>query len=110
MGDMLSQAEVDALLGGGSLNDTSADSNGDVLYETEPGEVPAIDAFTTEQQDILGEIGNISMGTSATTLFALLGKKVLITTPQVTVRTWGDLINSYDRPCVGTRIDTKKAL
>ena len=35
------------------------------------------------EQDALGEIGNISFGSSATALSALLGQKVEITTPTI---------------------------
>lgn len=67
---MLSQEEINALLGG---------------LETEPDPQPSITcALTSEEIDALGEIGNISMGTAATTLFALLNNhKVMITTPRV---------------------------
>ena len=41
--------------------------------------------LTPEEIDARGEIGNISMGTSATTLYALFGQKVRITTPRVEV-------------------------
>jgi flagellar motor switch protein FliN/FliY len=68
------------------------------------------DILSNEQKDILGEVGNISMGTAATTLFALLGKKVLITTPHVKIMTWQALSGSYQRPCVGVRVDYKEGL
>jgi len=59
MGDMLSQAEIDALLNGSSFNSQT------VVEETP-------EVLTSQETDALGEIGNISMGTSATTLFTLL--------------------------------------
>ena len=105
MGDMLSQAEVDALLGGGDAADEEENEN-ELDYTDENLD----DILNPVQRDALGEIGNISMGTSATTLFALLGKKVMITTPHVSIKRWGELINSYNRPCVGTRIDYKEGL
>ena len=41
-------------------------------------------SLTKEQQDTLGEIANISMGSSATSLSALLNNlKVDITTPKI---------------------------
>lgn len=73
-GEMLSQEEINALLGG--LN-TSPDS--------EPDSEPDTNLLTPEEIDALGEIGNISMGTAATTLFALLNHKVMITTPYVEI-------------------------
>ena len=40
--------------------------------------------ITKEEIDALGEIGNISIGTSAT-LYSLLRNKVVITTPKVSI-------------------------
>ena len=72
-GEMLSQEEINALLGGLVSNDEISSGSDEVL--------------TPEEIDALGEIGNISMGTAATTLFALLNHKVMITTPIVEVMT-----------------------
>jgi len=114
---MLSQAEIDALLGGPSADEEENETeNGDELAEAaDSSQAEAVSSdseeiLTTEQKDILGEVGNISMGTAATTLFALLGKKVWITTPKVSVHTWGEVQKGYERPCVGTRIDYKEGL
>ena len=65
MGDMLSQAEIDALLNGTSLEEESpaAEASTDIKP---PQEL----LLNEEEKDALGEIGNISMGTSATTLYA----------------------------------------
>ncbi|MCL2874024.1 MAG: flagellar motor switch phosphatase FliY [Defluviitaleaceae bacterium] len=106
MGDTLSQAEINALLGGlGDEPDSSEESAGmaGAIMELE-------NELTLEQKDILGEIGNISMGTSATTLFALLGHKVNITIPQVKVSKWKYLAEGYSRPCVGIRVGYKEGL
>ena len=110
MGDMLSQAEIDALLGGGAPEETEETEElgaNEAEAETPPGETALI---TDEQKDILGEIGNISMGTSATTLFALLGQKVTITTPRVYIISWKSLAGSYEKPCVGIRVDYKEGI
>jgi len=96
MADMLSQEEINALLG---VSDDETDAPAGVVDELE--------LLTSEQKDVLGEVGNISMGTSATTLFALIGQKVSITTPRVQIYTWRDLAKTYNRPCIGTRIDYK---
>ena len=97
MGEMLSQAELDALLG-----NVMEDSGGDAA--------PAQDLLSADDQDVLGEVGNINMGTAATTLFTLLSQKVLITTPQVKVMTWAELSAGYDRPAVGIRVGYKSGL
>lgn len=100
-GDMLSQEEIDALLKGDDstssdvLNDTFSDTNGDL---------------TDEEKDILGEIGNISMGTAATTLFTLLGQKVVITTPQVSMTTIEELSIEYPIPFVAVDVRYKRGL
>ncbi len=107
MGDMLSQDEINALLGGHGVG-VDAPSDQDQLDET--ASQVSRDSLTSEQKDILGEIGNISMGTSATTLFALLNQRVNINTPHVQVKSWKEVAASYDRPCVGIRVDYKEGL
>ncbi|HEY8349394.1 MAG TPA: flagellar motor switch phosphatase FliY [Clostridia bacterium] len=92
MGDMLSQAEIDALLKGTIPSGTSD-------ADLDPQEI-----------DALGEIGNISMGTSATTLFALLGQKVTITTPKVSVCTWKEISTQYSQAHVGVRVEYTNGL
>ncbi|MCX7772508.1 MAG: flagellar motor switch phosphatase FliY [Clostridia bacterium] len=103
MGDMLSQAEIDALLNGVSIED-------------EPKvEVPEIKPvklglLTDEEKDALGEIGNISMGTSATTLYALLGQRVNITTPRVEETTWDEVSKMFVRPYVAVKVQYTEGL
>lgn len=91
MSDMLSQEEIDALLGGGGPS-TSAST---------------LAGLTEEEADAIGEIGNISMGTAATTLFTLLNKKVTITTPKVTETTMEALANDFADPSVLINITYK---
>ncbi len=56
-------------------------------------------ALTAEESDALGEIGNICMGTAATTLSTLLSKAVSITTPRVSVCTSArDFVGDYKKP------------
>ena len=93
MGDMLSQAEIDAL-----LNGTSAFDFNDVT-------VDEYEDLSPQEIDALGEIGNISMGTSATTLFTLLGQKVSITTPKVTITNWREICQEYAEPSVAVRVE-----
>ena len=96
MGDMLTQAEIDALLNGTSSSDEPADSFGEFGEDT---------SLSTQEIDALGEIGNISMGTSATTLFTLLSQKVTITTPSVTVTTWDELAKHYSSNFVAVKVE-----
>ncbi|MCK4257449.1 MAG: flagellar motor switch phosphatase FliY [Halanaerobiales bacterium] len=83
--DILSQEEVDALLKFQDDDDDELDSG----FE-----------LTPEDKDVIGEIGNISMGTAATALFTLLNKKVEITAPTVILTTFQQLMDEHDRPCV----------
>lgn len=99
MAEMLSQEEINALLNGGA--DMGSSDASDVNPE---------ESLTTEEQDAIGEIANISMGTAATTLFSLVNQKVTITTPRVSYATWENLIESYDRPCVFIQISYKEGL
>lgn len=92
MTDMLSQEEIDALLGGGS---SSTSDN------------TAVSQLTEEEIDAIGEIGNISMGTAATTLFTLLNKKVTITTPKVSETTMEGLSEEFISPSVLINITYK---
>lgn len=85
MADMLSQEEIDALLNGSSDDDSSS-SQGMGL--------------TAEEMDALGEVGNISMGTAATTLFTLLNQKVTITTPRVFETDMETLAQDFSDPLV----------
>lgn len=101
MSDMLSQEEIDALLRGDSVvPQTDSSSTTQIVAE----------ALTDEEKDALGEIGNISMGTSATTLYTLLNQKVSITTPKVYVLTWDDLAGDYPTPYVAVQVEYKEGL
>ena len=117
MGDMLTEEEINALLAGDDGSDSSDTGMnlGDDLQQGYEGVLASNpehdDTLSAEQKDVLGEIGNISMGTAATTLFTLLnGHKVLITTPQVSIMDWAALSRSYDRPCVGIKVSYKEGL
>lgn len=56
------------------------------------------------EKDALGEIGNICMGTSATTLSTLLGKKVSITTPKVMLTNNLAEVGPYKKPYVAVEV------
>lgn len=67
--NVLSQEEIDALLNnrGGLTSDAPS--------------------LSEDEKDALGEIGNISMGTAATTMSMLLSRRVQITVPRVSITT-----------------------
>lgn len=89
--DMLSQEEIDALLKGGESDESEASAALDVVESVEA----YLDAF---EQDTLGEIGNISFGSSATALSSLLNQKVEITTPTVSVVEKSRLKDEFPHP------------
>jgi len=66
--------------------------------------------LSKEEVDVLGEIGNISFGTSATALYAILRHKVTITTPKVEILDWEQLRARYPIPYVGVLIKYTEGL
>lgn len=63
------------------------------------------------QRDALGEMSNISMGSSATALSALLmNRRVEITTPQVEVIRRSEALDDYDKTCILVHINYIKGL
>ena len=104
--DMISQEEIDALLNGGTI--PAADDSPAPAGESEaPADASAgsdssssqfDDVLTDVEKDALGEIGNISMGSAATTLSVLLGHKVNITTPSVSVSSMSMIQEKYPMP------------
>ncbi|TFJ94674.1 flagellar motor switch phosphatase FliY [Lentibacillus salicampi] len=84
----LSQDEIDALLKIGEEED-DLDNPGIEGADT--------DHFLSAiEKDTLGEIGNISFGSSATTLSTLLNQKVDITTPEVSIITSEALEDGFE--------------
>lgn len=81
-GNMLSQEEINELLKvTNELNDEENDATANEEIDKSSAELYLSDL----EIDALGEIGNISLGSSATTLSTLLNQKVEITTPSVSV-------------------------
>ena len=88
--NFLSQQEVDALLN----KKAAADETG--LGDTD--------------KDVIGEVGNITMSTAATTLSSILNRQVLITTPRVEYISFKQIIKECDVPKVVSRIEFKQGL
>jgi len=95
--DMLSQEEIDALLRGETLEVNSNSASNDNLNVE--------DYLTDLERDALGELGNISFGSSATALSALLGQKVEITTPVVSVINRSNLEQEFPHPYVAVQVE-----
>ncbi|KFZ43332.1 flagellar motor switch phosphatase FliY [Anoxybacillus flavithermus] len=90
--DMLSQDEIDALLRG-------------IDEDPMPSSTMSIDEVLTPiEQDALGEIGNISFGSSATALSMLLNQKVEITTPSVSLIERARVAEEFPHPYVAIQV------
>ncbi|ELK21656.1 flagellar motor switch protein [Anoxybacillus flavithermus TNO-09.006] len=90
--DMLSQDEIDALLRG-------------IDEDPMPSSTMSIDEVLTPiEQDALGEIGNISFGSSATALSMLLNQKVEITTPNVSLIERARIAEEFPHPYVAIQV------
>lgn len=77
----LSQEEIDSLLNGG------------ISFSA-----PSEEILTEIEKDLLGEIGNISMGSASTALSQIINQVVNITTPVVTVTTLRELREEFEVP------------
>lgn len=97
---MLSQDEIDAL-----LNNTDDEEETEEVQETSADEQDISDILSDIEEDALGEIGNISFGSSATTLATLLNQKVDITTPTISVIRKNDLEEEFPHPHVGVEVE-----
>ena len=93
LAEVLSQDEINALLQSGS-NEYPVEKKPVENYGSGISSV----VLSEKEKDALGEVGNICMGTSATTLFSIVSQKVSITTPVVTEVTFTDLIGRFHDP------------
>ena len=84
----LSQEEIDSLLNGGG---------------TAP-EPMKEDILTDIERDLLGEIGNISMGSASTALSTIINQQVNITTPVVSITTLQNLADSFEVPSIALEV------
>ncbi len=130
MSDTMSQEMIDAMLRGelpaeGGETPEETDLSAENIPDIETGDMVASsgmqsesvdeslpseprvydlppDIFLTEQEtDILGEVGNMCMGASATALYTYVGKTVNITTPKVTIYpTMRDLLEEFTMPFI----------
>lgn len=94
--DMLSQEEIEALLRGTVDNVKEEKAN--------KGTSNIEDYLDSFAIDTLGEIGNISFGSSATALSSLLGQKVDITTPHISMINRSRLVEEFPHPYVAVQV------
>ncbi|PIE77289.1 MAG: flagellar motor switch phosphatase FliY [Clostridiales bacterium] len=95
MSDVLSQEEINMLLGGGGAADEGASEKL---------------KLTDEERDALLEIGNTSMGAASSTLFTLVNQRVTILAPEVTEMPVPDLKERISEPSVFVSVDYTKGI
>lgn len=83
----LSQEEIDSLLGGDSNTNNEENSNNE-------------EVLSDIEKDLLGEIGNISMGSASTALNQIINQTVNITTPVVSITTLKEIKETFETPTV----------
>ncbi|WP_291637188.1 flagellar motor switch phosphatase FliY [Clostridium sp.] len=91
----LSQEEIDTLLNGGDMSTDDQNMSPDKEVSVDP-----IQSFelTDSEKDLLGEVGNISMGSASTALSTIVGQPVNIATPVVSVSTLKKLRADFQVP------------
>ncbi|MDF2911277.1 MAG: flagellar motor switch phosphatase FliY [Sporolactobacillus laevolacticus] len=99
----LSQEEIDALLGHHSDGDQEPamrpPEQNNVVKDFGDQDMSDLD------EDVLGEIGNISFGSAATALSTILNKKVEITTPKVHLVNRNNLSAEFPVPHVSVLVN-----
>ncbi|MDP5273450.1 flagellar motor switch phosphatase FliY [Chengkuizengella axinellae] len=88
--NLLTQEEIDALLKEPKVQSDSLD-----IHEY----------LSTLEIDALGEIGNITFGSAATALSTLIGKKVDITTPHVSIALKEELKKQFVHPHLAVHVE-----
>jgi len=95
--NFLSQEEINALLSG---EDTSSSEN-----TSSDAHKSDAETITEMDKDLLGEIGNISMGSASTALYQLINQQVNITTPVVTLTTLREIKEGFETPNIVVDIE-----
>ncbi|MCK5129108.1 MAG: flagellar motor switch phosphatase FliY [Clostridiales bacterium] len=89
---MMTQEEINSMM------------NKDTQSETPVVADAEMKTLNGEENDAMGEIGNICMGTCATTLNTILGKRVSITTPKVSTGRISDHIQEFKTPFIAVEV------
>ncbi|WP_373229583.1 flagellar motor switch phosphatase FliY [Cohnella sp.] len=97
--DYLSQEEIDAL-----LRQSSGEQDETPVTSGSADSMSIDDYLSPLEQDALGEIGNITFGSAATALSTLLGKKVDITTPTVSIIAREYFEQEFPKPHVAVHV------
>ena len=112
--DFLSQDELDELLG--AINSGQEDEGGESSAGGETsggsggGGGSGQGPLTSAEIDMIGEVGNMIMGSASTALFTILGQNVDITTPKVSVIKLSELKDKFDDERVVTTLNFEEAI
>ncbi|WP_164968413.1 flagellar motor switch phosphatase FliY [Clostridium tetani] len=102
----LSQDEINSLLNGENSDDSEFieedKENVDEVME-DAGHVEE-ETLSDLEKDLLGEIGNISMGSASTALSNIIKQQVNITTPVVSATTLNKLKNTFEVPNIALEV------
>lgn len=69
-----------------------------------------MDIFSKEEADVIGEISNISIGSSATAMNLMLGQPVKITTPDVSLVHRNEILEDYENSCILIKVQYTQGL
>lgn len=86
----LSQEEIDSLLNGGGGFSAPEEEEEEILTDIE--------------KDLLGEVGNISMGSASTALSQIINQQVNITTPIVSISTLDEMKRNFEVPNIALEV------
>ncbi len=91
--------------GEASLHDSTAET---APAQAEEAAVPG--QLNEMQRDALAEVGNISLGSSATALATLINRRVQITTPRITLTNMNEVRSRFPVPCLVVKVNYIKGL
>jgi flagellar motor switch protein FliN/FliY len=69
-----------------------------------------MDYFSKDESDVIGEISNISIGSSATAMNKMLGQPIKITTPNVTLVHRNEILDDYENSCILVKVQYTQGL
>lgn len=99
----LSQEEINALLNGEEGQEPKENKE-EVKENIEDKSQESKEELTDIEKDLLGEVGNISMGSASTALSTIINQQVSITTPIVSITTLEELVKTFEIPNVALEV------
>lgn len=100
--NFLSQEEIDSLLNGGASS--GADNKDNKNEDNKSEDKDKTNILSENDADVLGEVGNISMGSASTALSNILNQPVNITTPVVSITTFKKLRDGFEVPNIAVEV------